>query len=349
MKFPKPFFRSGRGWYVQIGKQQIKLADGPENPDTEAAALTRYHEVMAEHGRGAPFPTSPPAVGPSVGEALEKYLDWCQKHRAAKTYSWYKDHLQSFADALPSAAVMPVADLKPFHVIEWVDKHPDWSSTTKRGAIGAVQRAFRFAEELGYIDKSPVRRIQKPAPQRRDNPMTPEDFALVLSKVREKDPFRDLLEFTWHSGCRPQEARHIEPRHVHLDAECVVFPKEEAKGRKRPRIILLHGRALEIIRRLMAIRSEGKLFLNRAGRPWKKYAICCRFWRLKKKLGKKFALYDARHGFCQRLLEKGVNHMAVAELLGHANGQMVSTVYSHMNRATSHLKEALRKASGESI
>lgn len=37
--------------------------------------------------------------------------------------------------------------------------------------------------------------------------------------------------------------------------------------------------------------------------------------------------------------------MAVAELLGHSNGQMVSTTYSHMNKATEHLKEVLRKAS----
>jgi hypothetical protein len=36
--------------------------------------------------------------------------------------------------------------------------------------------------------------------------------------------------------------------------------------------------------------------------------------------------------------------MAVAELLGHANEQMVSTVYSLMNRAQTHLREALGKA-----
>ena len=53
-KFPKPFFRNGRGWYVQLGKDQIKLADGPENSDTQAEALKRYHEIMAERGRQLP-------------------------------------------------------------------------------------------------------------------------------------------------------------------------------------------------------------------------------------------------------------------------------------------------------
>ncbi|OWK38654.1 hypothetical protein [Fimbriiglobus ruber] len=27
---PKPFHRTGRGWYVQLGKQQIKLCDDQE-------------------------------------------------------------------------------------------------------------------------------------------------------------------------------------------------------------------------------------------------------------------------------------------------------------------------------
>jgi integrase len=242
---------------------------------------------------------------------------------------------------------MAVTELKPFHVIEWVDRHPDWSPTFRRGAIIGLQRPFNWAADLGYIDSSPIKRVPKPAPQRRENPMTPEDFALLISKVKPSDPFHDLLTFAWHSGCRPQEARHIEPRHVHLASECVIFGKEEAKGKKRPRIIMLHGPALEIVTRLMAKRTPGKLFLNKRGKPWKNYAVCNRMARLAKKTGRKLALYDARHGFTQKLLESGANHMAVAEILGHSNGQMVSTTYSHMNKATEHLKEALRKASGD--
>ena len=32
------------------------------------------------------------------------------------------------------------------------------------------------------------------------------------------DPFRDLLIFLWDTGARPQEARHIEPRHFNAAA-----------------------------------------------------------------------------------------------------------------------------------
>lgn len=115
--------------------------------------------------------------------------------------------------------------------------------------------------------------------------MSVEDFSLLLSKVDEDDPFRDLLLFAWHSGCRPQEARHIEPRHVHLADACIVIPKEEAKGKRHPRIIHSHGPALDIVRRLFAQRSDGKLFRNVRGNPWKNLAICNRFDHLNLAIG----------------------------------------------------------------
>src|SRR2546429_9342975 len=114
------------------------------------------------------------------------------------------------------------------------DAHNTWGDTYKRGAIVAVQRCCNWAEQMGYIDNAPPEKITKPPARRRDNPMTPEDFQAILGRLGEHDPFRDLFLFIWHSGCRPQEARHIEPRHVNLERAVVVFPKEEAKGQRYP-------------------------------------------------------------------------------------------------------------------
>ena len=85
--------------------------------------------------------------------------------------------------------------------------------------------------------------------------MTLEDYQAILALLKPSDPFRDLFQFVWYVGCRPQEARHIEPRHVQLDQERIVFPAEESKGKRVKRIIYLQGVALEIVQRLMA---EGK-------------------------------------------------------------------------------------------
>ncbi len=126
----------------------------------------------------------------------------------------------------------------------------------------------------------------------------------------------------------------------------MVFPPAEAKGKKRWRIILLTLRAEAIVRRRLGEYPKGILFRNEDGLPWTAQAMSCRFGRLKKRLGVKYAAYSIRHGFCQRMLEDGNDHLTVAALMGHADGKMVASVYSHMNKAEDHLREALNRANG---
>lgn len=280
-------------------------------------------------------------ASPTISQIVLKYLAWCKKNRSPRTLTWYAGHLSNFLVHLGEQRNMPIASLRPYHIVEWVDSKSRWGGTYKRGAIVAVQRACNFAEELGYIDFNPVKKVKKPPANRRDNPMTPDDYAALLAELPPGDPFRDLLVFVWHTGCRPQEARHIEPRHVHLDRECIVLPKEEAKGKRYPRVIYLHGPALEIIQRLLRKRTDGKLFRNTRGTAWEKYAITNRMDRLSKKIGKRLAMYDARHGFATRKLVQGHDHLTVAELMGHRDGSMLAKVYGHLDRNVGHLKKAL--------
>src|SRR5262249_13120211 len=147
------------------------------------------------------------------------------------------EFIQSLIDHLKGNALLPAPDLRPFHVSEWVDAHPKWGPTRRRNALIHVQRPYNWAHKLGYISQNPIRHLEKPRAERRDNHVTPEDYALLLSHVRERDPFRDLLVFAWETGCRPQEVRHVEPHHVNLAAGRVEIPPPEAKGRKRWRVI----------------------------------------------------------------------------------------------------------------
>jgi len=331
---PKPWWREDRqSYFVTIKGTRHNL--GPDKEEAER----QFHALLAARDQAA----LPVADTMGVAELFDRYLDWCQRHRAERTYLWYKGILESFSESLPDPAGMFASALRPYHVVTWADAQETWNATSRRQAIVAVQRAYNWAHEMGLLEKNPIKKVAKPQPVRRDNHVTPEAFAEIMARVPDA-PFRDLLTFAWHTGCRPQEARHIEPRHVDLANARVVFPKEEAKGKKRARIIHLDPVALEIVTRLKGDRTDGKVFLNVDGNPWKKSAICCRFYRLKKKLGKKYAAYDLRHGFCQRMLEGGVNHLVVAELMGHSNGQMVAATYSHMNKADGHLKETLKKA-----
>lgn len=271
-----------------------------------------------------------------------KYLAWCSNHRSPRSLEWYKGHIDNFLKFLGDNSSIPATELKPYHVIEWTDNRPTWGSTYKRGAIVAIQRSYNWAVEMGYLTSSPLTKIKKPQAKRRETYMTKEDFDEILSRLSPNDPFGDLLQFVWHTGCRPQEVRHIEARHVDLVHERIVFPAEESKGKRDKRVIYLHGASLEIIKRLWTDEtSGGKLFKNNRGTAWTKYAICNRFHRLSKVIGRKVFCYAARHGFGTRKLIQGHDGIVVAALMGHKDGSMLAKIYSHVEKDEAFLKRAL--------
>lgn len=276
----------------------------------------------------------------TVQTLISKYLTWCEKHRAPRSCEWYAGHLNGFLKH-PGIAELEATAIKPFHVTEWVDAQTGWGSTYSRGAIVAVQRVYNWAIEQGHLESTPLARMKKPPAKRRESYMKPTDFDQILTLLPVTDPFRDLFLFVWHTGCRPQEVRHIEPRHVELERERIVFPAEESKGKRSKRIIYLQGIALEIVHRLMAENRTGKLFLNKRGTAWTKYAICNRFLRISEKLGRKMFCYMTRHGFGTRKLIQGHDHLTVAAIMGHSDGSMLAKIYSHVSDDEVHLKKAL--------
>jgi hypothetical protein len=181
------------GWYVILNGQRHPLGNHPADAPPPQKRRGKWAIPLAIEQAfrkllAAPSATPPPiqqnSGGITVAEVFDKYLDWCEKHRSPRTFEWYRDHIQSFMDTLKEPDKLPVPSLKPFHVIEWTDQHPNWSNAYRRGAIIAIQRPFNWADELGYISGSPIKKIKKPQPGRRDNHVTPEDFADIDNPER---------------------------------------------------------------------------------------------------------------------------------------------------------------------
>jgi integrase/recombinase XerC len=185
-------------------------------------------------------------------------------------------------------------------------------------------------------------------PARREQVVPEGEFRRLL-KVVKGPHFRDLLEFCWETGARPQEALAVEARHFNAARGRLEIPPAEAKGKKRWRIIYLTPRAEEIVNRLADSHRTGPICRNRSGEPWTSYAINCRFCRLQKKLGTKYALYSLRHSFATRLLEVGVDPLTVSALLGHADGSMLARVYSRLGDSVDHLRDTLKRLVGGGV
>lgn len=253
--YPKPFFRKNRRlWYVQIDGKQHNLG-----PDRDKA-FELYFTMMQQPKE------SPQVVGESVLALIDQYLDWCQKHRAPDTFEWYRWRLQLFCDSIPDN--LTVADLKPYHVQEWIDSQTTWCSGSKRNGCKAVQRAMRWSEQQGYIDRSPIAHMQKPRMGKREVVISDSQFAELLELSRDES-FTNLLRVTWDTGCRPQESLRVEARHVDLAGSRWVIPVTEAKT-DIVRVVYLTEAALAVTKMLCEQYPDGPLFRNSRGAAWTK-------------------------------------------------------------------------------
>ena len=295
--FPKPFFRPKKDrWYVQLDGKQINLG-----PDRDVA-FDRYHALMADRRqRARPAPPSPASDHALVVTVLDEFLDWLAKRveegtKATRTYDWYEQYLNSFGsfatDSLPRRQDLTVDVLEPIHVYQWVDAQPGWK-TSRRGAMVAVQRAFNWGGQSrpleGLGGRSPLASIEKPPQGRREQLVTPEEFARV-ARPRKRPGVQRPPVALLGNRCPAPRTLHRRDEVRGLRKRTLGFPHQESKGKKVQRVIYLTDRALEITRRLMHKHPDGPMLRNTDGVPWCTSSVSRRFQRIRDKVGIKYSL-----------------------------------------------------------
>jgi len=267
---PKPWFwKERQSWYVTIRGQRKNL--GPNKKE----ALEEFHKLMSKPHEARPIRADLVVV------VIDQFLDWVQKHRAEATFLWYQGPLQLFAHRHPN---LVVSELKPFHVQQWIDSYANLASGSKRNYARTIVRTMAWAEEQGLVDRSPVARFKKPKGGTRETVISPEEYQTILTAV-PNHLFRDLLTFAWETGARAKECLAIEKRHVDLPTHRIVFPVDEEKMRRAPRIIYLTDAAEEIVRRLVLQHPSGPIFRNTSGVAWTTEAVNCAFVALQIRTG----------------------------------------------------------------
>jgi integrase len=211
---------------------------------------------------------------------------------------------------------------------------------------------FAWARRQGHIDSDPIKDLERPTPRRREAVLTEAQADTVLAAVPDPE-FRDLLVALRETGARPGEVAGLTAAGVDLQAaHWRVTNKSRNKTHEATRRVHLTQAALVVSRRLVAEHPEGPIFRNRRGNPWTRHAMACRFAELRAKLGMgpELSAYSFRHLYITTALERGVPIATLAALVGHSDVGMISRVYSKLDRATGHLKqaaEAARRVAGE--
>ncbi len=143
---------------------------------------------------------------------------------------------------------------------------------------------MKWATRQGFIDKNPIEHLEVPSGEAKEIYVPPEEFAQLCTFIRNQ-PFLELVQTTYESGCRPQESLRVEARHVDLKNSRWVFPQSEAKGKKAPRIVYLSESSLEITKRRMKEFPTGPLFRNSRDVAWTPASANCAFNALRWRMG----------------------------------------------------------------
>lgn len=200
-----------------------------------------------------------------------------------------------------------------------------------------------------------VPKSKKPTKAKRQ-PLTQETLEAVI-KCLQPDPFRQderyqyergrivyLIWLLYYTGMRPAEALALKLEDVDIDNKEIHVYKAvgstkdattqiiQAKTAASVRNVYLNDLTLEICTDLIKSRRSEYLFARYDGSLWDIDQLTDLIHQLTKKDGIDFRLYDLRHDFATRMLEKE-SPAVVRDLMGHTNFNM-SIAYARSSAST---------------
>ena len=305
----RPYYRRDRNaWYGVVNGRRTKLS---EDKDT---AFSKWKELQV------------PTNEVEVAVAVQKFLD---RPRMKSTQTFYNHHLQLFRKTVET---LRVRDLRAHHLSDLIDQR---DGNYAHNIARCVKTCFKWLADNEHIARNPFATVKTPPANSRGDEayIAPDKWAKIIDKV--EGDILDILTVLKETGCRPQEARRFEARH--LQGQCCILEKRESKGGKVQRVVHLSDDAYTILRRLALKHPTGPLLRN-GSKPWTAQVLANRCARLG------FTPYQIRHTWATEAILRGIDLQTIAVLMGHANLLMLSKVYAHVQKCDKHLHEAIQKA-----
>lgn len=243
-----------------------------------------------------------------------------------------------------SFGTMLVAELRPFHLEDWIIAEPKWkSSSTRKAKANQVNAALNWAARSRRIAENPCRGVTFAEAERR--PIL--DDGTLVALIRKAHPaFESAAEFLRLTGIRLSDLCRLRWEGVDLVRGIAVV--DQHKGRKKtgkPKVFALPQGALQLLAKLPGQRV-GHVFLNARGRPWNRGTLGQHLRRLKKRLGvhTKATLHGIRHQFATVAVRRGVPLKHVAMQLGHSSTAITERYYVHIDGDANLMRAAAEMA-----
>jgi site-specific recombinase XerD len=236
-----------------------------------------------------------------------------------------------------------VHDLKRFHLVQWIGRHPSWKSGwTKRRSASEIRSVFTWALALDLIERNPFSDMRMPKGGR-GRAVTLEEYSTML---RHSSPlFRRILIFLRYTGCRPGEMTAAKWSDLDLKRSCIQLRQHKTADRTGlPRTIVLHPVCLKLIAWIARHDPHKRfIFVNKSGRQWGRTSLYCRMEQIRQRADIEYdlTLYGLRHGYAVQAVLNGVDIATLAPLMGH-NRIETTAYYANVAGRTDHLQDAVK-------
>jgi integrase len=268
-----------------------------------------------------------------VGEVVDLYLRHCRvRHVHTQRAGEQVEHYLGLF--VRQHGHLPVIQLRPFHLTDFVCANPEWKAPgTRRFVAAKVKAVFGWAVEEERVRRNPFRSVQFPESERK--PEMTDDLWLQLCRLASK-PFEQALRFLRYTGCREGE---LCPALVtDVDAASGLWVVDRHKGRKhtkRAKVVELVPDAVELLRQVARPatgkpchcprakftehQTNGHLLLNTRDRPWTPNTLQVTLIRLRDKVDfpRNVTLHSIRHRYATAGIAAGATTELVAKNLGH--------------------------------
>ena len=228
-----------------------------------------------------------------------------------------------------------------------------WKPKHRNNVLIPLRRVMEMAYLDGYIDTNPATKVKNSKVQLvPPDPLTIEELEDMLKYMGKYDrQIPNFFEFAFFTGMRPSE--QIALKWTDIDFENKLARVQRARSFKtehetktyKVRDVELSARALDALSRQKeaTLLKNGYIFENPVtNKPYhEERPLREAYWTpALKALGLRHRhYYQTRHTFATLCLMAGCNPMWVAKQMGHANMQMLLTVYSKWIQGADNSKE----------
>jgi integrase len=353
-------YRRGNVWWYRFEflGSLIRESTGLTNKAAARAAEDKRHTALREAGAGVTRRLRAPMFSKAADDYLKaKRADWAQKTAIIER--------TNLAHLAPSFGKKLLTDIGPDDVVAYRDGRLEAKASDKTIALElGTLRAILLYHDLDVIWRAILKKITLGKARKIGRVLSAVEEAALLTECSQSRSRSLYVAVTLAlSTCmRASELRLLEWRQVDFGRRIVTVGESKTEAGEG-RVIPLTGRAIAVLKSWAAsfpnrkpnhfvFASEqyghgGIVYDTNPATPitsWKEA------WEAAKdRAGVRCRWHDLRHTGCTRLLDAGVSHPIVAEIMGWSAStaiRMIKEVYGHIGlRAKQQAMEAAEKFS----